>query len=104
MRAMVIPIGRMVHFGNASGNPEVPIAPTTLLSGNKGVLGYSLSNLRQDDPRNLVATARRVIDLLMTGQIHITIAETLPLGQAALAHQRMESNANAGKLLLQVQP
>ncbi len=38
MRAMVIPIGRMVHFGNASGNPEVPIAPTTLLSGNKGVL------------------------------------------------------------------
>jgi NADPH2:quinone reductase len=102
--SLLAPFGRMVHFGNASGNPEVPIAPVTLLSGNKGVLGYSLSNLRQDDPRHLVATARRAIDLLMTGQIHIPIAETLPLEHAALAHQRMESNATAGKLLLQVQP
>ncbi len=56
--SLLAPFGRMVHFGNASGNPEVPIAPATLLSGNKGVLGYSLSNLRQDDPSHLVATAQ----------------------------------------------
>jgi NADPH2:quinone reductase len=81
----------------------VPLAPAILLAGNKGVPGYSLSNLRQDDPRHLVATARRAIDLLMADQIHIAIAETLPLEQAALAHQRMESINSAGKLLLQVQ-
>ena len=102
--SLLAPFGRLVHFGNASGNPDVPIPPATLLSGNKGILGYSLSNLRQDDPRHLVATARRVIDLLMTSQINIAITEILPLDQAALAHQRMESNANAGKLLLLVQP
>jgi NADPH:quinone reductase-like Zn-dependent oxidoreductase len=39
----------------------------------------------------------------MTGQIHIAIADTLPLEQAALAHQRMESTNSAGKLLLQIQ-
>ena len=100
--SLLAPFGRMVHFGNASGNPDVPIAPGVLLAGNKGVLGYSLSNLRQDNPRHLVATARQAMDLLLTGQIHVTIADTLPLEQAALAHQLMESDANTGKLLLQV--
>jgi NADPH2:quinone reductase len=100
--SLLAPFGRMVHFGNASGNPDVPIAPGTLLAGNKGVLGYSLSNLRQDNPRHLVAIAHRAIELLVTGQIHIDIADTLLLEQAALAHQLMESNANTGKLLLQV--
>jgi len=100
--SLLAPFGRMVHFGNASGNPDVSIAPGVLLAGNKGVLGYSLSNLRQDNPRHLVATARQAMDLLLTGQIHVTIAETLPLEQAALAHQLMESNANPGKVLLQV--
>jgi NADPH:quinone reductase len=101
--SLLAPFGRLVHFGNASGNPDVPIAPGTLLSGNRGVLGYSLSNLRQDHPRHLVATARRAIDLLAAGLIHVAIAETLPLEQAALAHHLMESDANTGKLLLQVQ-
>jgi NADPH2:quinone reductase len=100
--SLLAPFGRMVHFGNASGNADIPIVPGTLLAGNKGVLGYSLSNLRQDDPRHLVATAQRAIDLLVTGQIHIAIAATLPLEQATVTHQLMESNANTGKLLLQV--
>lgn len=100
--SLLAPFGRMVHFGNASGNSDVPIAPGTLLAGNKGVLGYSLSNLRQDNHKHLVATAQRAIDLLVTGQIHIAITDTLPLEQAAAAHQLMESNANTGKLLLQV--
>lgn len=100
---LLAPFGRLVHFGNASGNPEVPIAPTTLLTGNKGVLGYSISALSQRDPQHLAATARRAVDLLVTGEIHIDIAATLPLEQAALAHQRMESKTHTGKLL-QIQP
>lgn len=100
--SLLAPFGRMVHFGNASGNSDVPIAPSALLAGNKGVLGYSLSNLRQDNPSHLVATARQAIDLLVAGQIHIAIANTLPLEQAALAHQLMENDASTGKLLLQV--
>ena len=102
--SLLAPFGRMVHFGNASGNPDIPTTPGMLLTGNKGILGYSLSNLRKDDPRHLVATARQAMDLLLTGQINVAVVDKLPLEQAALAHRLMESNANAnaGKLLLQV--
>lgn len=102
--SLLAPFGRLVHFGNASGNPDVPIAPGMLLTGNKGVLGYSISNLSRVDPKHLVATARRAIDLLVTGQIRIAITETLPLEQAALAQRRIEGNTSTGKLLLRVQP
>lgn len=98
--SLLAPFGRLVTFGNASGNPEVPVSPNPLLAGNKGILGYSLSALRQDDPSHLVTTARQALDLLVTSQLHIAIAETLPLEQAALAHQRLEDNTTTGKLLL----
>src|SRR5258708_30215624 len=94
----------MVHFGNASGNPDVPIAPSALLAGNKGVLGYSLSNLRQDNPSHLVATARQAIDLLVAGHIHISIPDTPPPEQAAPAHQLMVNPALPRKVLLPVRP
>jgi len=102
--SLLAPFGRLVHFGNASGNPDVPLAPQTLLAGNKGVMGYSITNLSRVRPTHLAATARRVIDLLMTGQIRIDVTDTFPLEQAALAHHRMESDTHMGKLLLRVQP
>jgi len=101
---LLAPFGRLVHFGNASGNPDVPLAPNVLLTGNKGVIGYSITNLSRVAPGHLAATARRAIDLLVTGQIRIDITATLSLEQAALAHRRMESPSHTGKLLLRVQP
>lgn len=101
--SLLAPFGRLVVLGNASGNPDVPIEPGALLSGNKGVLGYSITNLSQICPAHLAATARRAIDLLVTGQLRLDVTATLPLEQAALAHQRMESETNTGKLLLRVQ-
>lgn len=102
--SLLAPFGRLVHFGNASGNPDVPLAPGALLTGNKGVMGYSITNLSRVLPKHLAATARRAIDLLVRGQIRLDITDTLPLEQAALAHRRVESNTNTGKLLLRVQP
>lgn len=101
--SLLAPFGRLVHFGNASGNPDVPISPGTLLTGNKGVLGYSISNLSRVAPEHLAATACRAIDLLVTGQIRLDITETLPLEQASIAHRHLESSTSMGKLLLQVQ-
>jgi NADPH2:quinone reductase len=98
--SLLAPFGRLVNFGNASGNPEVPVSPSALLAGNKGMLGYSLSNLRQDDPSHLVTTARRAMNLLVTGQLRIDLAETLLLEQAALAHQLLEGTTTTGKVLL----
>jgi NADPH2:quinone reductase len=101
--SLLAPFGRLVHFGNASGNPDVPFAPGVLLTGNKGIIGYSITNLSRVAPGHLAATARRAIDLLVPGQIHIDITDMLPLEQAALAHRRMESDSHTGKLLLRVQ-
>lgn len=102
--SLLAPFGRLVHFGNASGNPEVAIAPGILLKDNKGILGYSIGNLSRVDPKHLAASAQRALDLLITGQIRLDITEVLPLEQAARAHQRMESTTNTGQILLKVQP
>ncbi len=101
--SLLAPFGRLVHFGNASGSPDMPLAPGVLLTGNKGVIGYSVTNLSRVAPGHLTATARHVMDLLVTGHIRIDITDTLPLEHAALAHRRMESDAHTGKLLLRVQ-
>ncbi|MGH7862376.1 MAG: quinone oxidoreductase family protein [Candidatus Dormibacteraceae bacterium] len=100
--SLLAPFGRLVNFGNASGNPDVPIAPGTLLSGNWGVLGYSLGGLRRIDPKHLATTAGRAMDLFATGQLRIEIADPLPLEQAAVAHRRIECDSHVGKLLLRV--
>jgi NADPH2:quinone reductase len=100
--SVLAPFGRVALFGNASGNPDLPIAPGTLLGNNRGVLGYSFNGLLLTDPEHLVATARKVSTLLVTDKVHVDIAKTLPLEQAAQAHQLIESNTSVGKLLLQV--
>lgn len=99
---LLAPLGRLVVFGYASGNPDVPIAPGALMAGNKAVVGYSISTLNKTNPEHTAATIRRSLDLLVAGHIHIDISDTLPLEQAVIAHHRMESNTSTGKLLLRV--
>ncbi len=99
---LLAPFGRLVVFGYASGNPDVPIEPGMLMAGNKAVVGYSISALNKTHPEHTVATIRRAIGLLVEGHIRIDITDTLPLEQAAIAHRRMESGAITGKLLLRV--
>lgn len=100
--SLLAPFGRLVVFGYASGNPEVPIEPLSLMAGNKAVIGYSISALNKANPEHTAATMRRAIDLLVEGHIRIDITDALPLEQAVVAHRRIESNASTGKLLLRV--
>lgn len=102
--SLLAPFGRLVVFGFASGNPDVPIAPGALMAGNKAVAGYSFSALHAAHPEHTAATILRAIDLILEGHIHVDITETLPLEQAATAHRHIEGSASTGKLLLQVQP
>ncbi len=101
--SLLAPFGRLVVFGYASGNPDVPLEPRMLMAGNKAVVGYSISALNKTNPEHTAATIRRAIDLLVEGHIHIDITDVLPLEQAAIAHHRMESNTTTGKLLLRVE-
>jgi NADPH2:quinone reductase len=101
--SLLAPFGRLVVFGYASGNPDVPIEPGALMAGNKAVVGYSISALNRIDPKHTAATIRRAIDLLIEKHIRIDITDILPLELAVIAHRRMESNTTTGKLLLRVE-
>ena len=102
--SLLAPFGRLIIFGYASGNPDVPVEPSVLMSGNKAVVGYSISALNSTHPEHTAATIRRVIDLIVKGHIHVDITGILPLEQATVAHRHLESNTTTGKMLLQVQP
>lgn len=94
--------GRLVVFGNASGNPEQPIMPGALLYQNISVVGYSVSALTDSAPQLVAETAQRVIKLVAEGALKLPISEIFPLEQAAEAHRRIEARAHVGKLLLRV--
>lgn len=100
--SLLAPFGRLVIYGNASGNPDVAIAPGTLLKHNIAVMGYSITNLSRVDPQHVATNARQVLDLLATEQIRLDITDILPLAEAARAHHLMENGEAMGKLLLQV--
>jgi NADPH:quinone reductase len=94
--------GRLVIFGNASGQPEKPISPGDLLRANKAVVGYSITALTQAAPQLVAETAQQVIRLIGDGALKLAISETFPLEQAAEAHRRIETGSHVGKLLLRV--
>lgn len=94
--------GRLVVFGNASGNPEKPFVPGQLMQVNKAVVGYSITALTEAAPHRVAETAQHVLQLLAEGALNPTISETLPLEQAAEAHRLIEARSHVGKLLLQI--
>ena len=100
--SVLAPFGRLVVFGDASGNPEKPISPHALWNSNKAVVGYSITSLSKTTPHLLAIMARQTLRLMVEGALKFAISEILPLEQAAEAHRRIEARSHVGKLLLQV--
>lgn len=99
---LLAPLGRLVVFGNAGGQPDMSFAPMSLLAGSKAIMGYSISGLIQGTPQLVAETAHKVLPLVANGEVRIDITNVLPLEQASEAHRQMESRAATGKLLLKV--
>ncbi len=64
-----------------------------------GLLGFSLLAWRAADPEQARADIRTLTGLFSTGELR-AVTETLPLAEAARAHQLLEDRAVAGRLLL----
>ena len=92
--------GRLVVFGNAGGQPDIPLTPMSLMANSRAIMGYSITNLTTLAPQSIAETARKVLPLLASGEIRLEITGILPLEQAAEAHRMMESRTATGKLLL----
>jgi NADPH2:quinone reductase len=99
---VLAPFGRLVVFGNVSGNPEKFISPHELWYSNKAVVGYSITALSKTTPYALAEIAHQALQLMADGALTLAVSEVLPLEQAAEAHRRSGVRSHVGKLLLQV--
>lgn len=91
--------GRLVIFGNSSGK-YAQLQTSELHSSCRSVLGFSLSTTRKEQPESLKEASSQVFRMLESGQITIKISEKLPLKEASLAHQFIESRKSTGKIIL----
>jgi len=95
------PYGRLVHFGNSSG--QVGHFNTQQLhSSCRSVLGFSLGTTRKERPELLKVTAKQVFSFLEKGQLTIKIGHQFSLEDAVSAHRLLESRQSIGKILLNV--
>lgn len=94
--------GRLVHFGNASG--EVGIFQTKDLHAScRSILGFSFGTTRKKRPELLQETANQVFHYLRDGSLQIKATKSFPLQDAGKAHEWVESRQSTGKVILHVQ-
>ncbi|MGH3494570.1 MAG: quinone oxidoreductase family protein, partial [Sciscionella sp.] len=88
--------GRLVHFGNSSGEPEELPPPRKMREREIGVVGLHLQRLRTERRDLLAHSATVLFDWLANGQLAIPVAGVLPLDHVADAHRMLESRKVKG--------
>jgi NADPH2:quinone reductase len=91
--------GHIVVFGGASG-PADPVSPNSFGAKSFSVSGGGLRSFMRT-PAELQQRAKDTLDGMREGWLKLNVA-TLPLAQAAQAHQRLEGRETQGKLVLTV--
>jgi NADPH2:quinone reductase len=95
------PFGRLLCFGNASGEPA-SFSPNQLQGSCRSVLGFSFGTLRRTRPQEVLGIMQAVIALVAEGKIRMVMGKRFPLAKAAEAHCYLESRKSTGKILLTV--
>jgi NADPH:quinone reductase len=93
------PIGRMILFGAASGQPD-PFAPSGLAAAGSLYVQRPTLNTYARTPELLQERARKVLELLESRKLDVRIGARYPLEQARQAHEDLEARKTAGKILL----
>ncbi|WP_227395948.1 quinone oxidoreductase family protein [Jeotgalibacillus aurantiacus] len=95
------PYGRLVHFGNSSGEVGTYLTKNLHFSC-RSVLGFSFGTTRKKKPEMLKEVSEEVFKILSDGSLNIKIGEQFNLEDANQAHILMESRQHVGKILLKV--
>ncbi|GAB3034453.1 NAD(P)H-quinone oxidoreductase [Parafrigoribacterium mesophilum] len=92
--------GRLVEIANQSGEPgELDIR--TLMGKWASIYGTTLRARPSSEKADIVASAlEQAWPFVATGQIVPVIDSRMPLAEASAAHERLESSAHIGKVLL----
>ena len=95
------PFGVLATYGNASG-PVDPFSPQIL--AGKGSLYVTRPTLATHiSTRALLEDgARQLFDAVESGQVKISINQTLPLADCAEAHRRLEARETTGSTILKI--
>jgi len=98
----LVPLGRLVEFGNGSGMPEADYRGDALRGRVVAVAGFNLAVLRAHRPDLVRESAEQMLQWLAEGTVRIEVEDILPLEAGGEAHRRLETRQVNGKLLLRV--
>ncbi|WP_126429417.1 quinone oxidoreductase family protein [Brevibacillus marinus] len=93
------PYGRLVQFGNASGQ-AASIQTKDLHASCRAVLGFSFGTTRKLRPERAREAAEHVLRYLQEGALRPVIGHRFPLADARLAQEVVENRESKGKVLL----
>jgi len=95
------PFGVLATYGNASG-PVDPFNPAIL--AGKGSLYVTRPTLATHiSTRNLLDEgATRLLDVVGSGQVQISVNQTMPLADCAEAHRQLEARETTGSTVLKI--
>src|SRR5207302_9700576 len=94
--------GRLVSFGNASGEGPWHVGQPELYAQGRSVAGFSILALAQSAPEALRSLAERAFRMVTEGNVTLPVTAEFPLSEAAEAHRLMGERRSTGKLLLRV--
>jgi NADPH2:quinone reductase len=93
------PGGRLIASGNASGDWEHQIASNQLWLGGITVAGFNAGAYLPTHPQAVRPALEAALKAVAAG-LGETEVDVLPFSEAATAHERMESRALNGRLVL----
>jgi NADPH2:quinone reductase len=93
------PLGRMILYGAASGQPD-PLDLTLLRDGGSLYVQRPVLGHYTRTPELLRERAGALFELLADGRLDVRIGNRYPLSEARQAHEDLESRRTTGKLLL----
>ena len=97
--AALAPLGKMILYGAASGQPEPLELQQLATAGSLYVQRPTLQTYART-PELLASRAQQLFALIGSGELDVRIGGRYPLEQARQAHEDLEGRRSTGKLLL----
>lgn len=100
--AVLAPLGRVLVCGNASWSDDVTLPASGMWLGNRIVAGFNIGALSAANPGLWREQGLQALRLVFQGDISVAVDGVFELGDAAVAHARLEAGQTTGKLVLRI--
>jgi NADPH:quinone reductase len=95
---VLAPFGRLVAYGNASGEPN-QVAAGALMARSQAVVGFWLMHALRDSAM-VGPPLEDLFGRVQAGSLRVVEGETYGLSEAGRAHEELQGRRTTGKLLL----